>query len=403
MRARHGWTAAWLAFCLAAPAVAQFPVGTQDVTFVDPERQREVPTNLYYPAVIAGANQAPADPPAGGFPVVAIGHGYQMSASLYAWVANDLAAHGFVAAVPRTGGELFPSHGAFGADLAFLARALKDAGQDPASPFFGRISDRTAVMGHSMGGGCSFLGAANDPGVTAVAAFAPAETNPSAIAACAQIARPALIFVGGNDCVAPADSHQIPMYQALPDGWRTMITLAGASHCQFAAYSFICGLGEGSCPPPTLTRTQQQNLTLSFLRPWLQAVLLADQAAEQTFQQLLATTPGISYQQEGQAVSAVPIDMSREVLVVRAAGQNPFRACLTLEVESSLPDPASVAIYDMAGRLVRILPAAAPPGQTTTLTWDGRDGAGRHQPAGVYLVRVRAAQQEVSLRVLRLR
>lgn len=389
--------------CLAAgSAAAQYPIGTQDVTFVDPDRQRQVPTNLYYPAVAAGANQAPADPPSGGFPVVSIGHGYQMSASLYAWVANDLAASGFVVAVPRTGGELFPSHSAFGLDLAYLTRALKEAGADPASPLFGRISDRSAVMGHSMGGGCSFLAAASDAAITAVANFAAAETNPSAIAACAEISRPVLMFAGGNDCVTPPATHQIPMYQALPDGWRTLITLGGASHCQFAAYSWTCSLGEGSCPP-SISRAQQQGLTSALLRPWLRAVLQDDAAAEQEFQDLLVTTPDIAYEQQGQVATAAPIGRDQAGLTLRAAGQNPFRERLTLDLASRAAGLATIEVFDAAGRRVRTLPAIALDGRTASVIWDGRDAAGRRQPAGVYLVRARVAAAEAWLRVTRLR
>jgi pimeloyl-ACP methyl ester carboxylesterase len=393
-----------LALGLASGAFAQYPVGTRDITFYDPDRDRNIPTDLYYPAIAAGSNQAPADPPPNGFPAVAVGHGYQMSAGLYAWVANDLAANGFVVAAPRTGGETFPSHGAFGLDLAFVIRALKDAGDDPASPFFGRIAATSAVMGHSMGGGSSFLAAAGDTEITAVAGFAPAETNPSAIEACEQITRPVLIFAGSRDCVTPPAEHQIPMYAALPDGWRTLVTVTGASHCQWAAYSFLCSVGEWGCPSPTITRAQQQDLTLTLLRPWLQAVLLADGAAQLSFQDLLEQTPGITYEQEGQPVTAVPFTGPAAGIVLRAAGGNPFQGRLTLDLESARGGQANVEIFDVAGRRIRILPVTAlKSGQATTLSWDGRDENGREQPAGVYLVRASAGQETTWLRVLRMR
>lgn len=388
---------------LAGAAAAQYPVGTQDATFFDPDRNdRPVPVDLYYPAQNAGANQPPADPPPGGFSVVSVGHGYLLSTGLYAWVGNDLAAAGFVVAVARTGGELFPSHPTFALDLAFVTRALKDAGQDPASPFYGRMSDRSAVMGHSMGGGCSFLAAAGDPLITAVAGFAPAETNPSAIAACAQISRPALIFAGGNDCVTPPSGHQIPMYEALAGGWRTLVTVTGASHCQWAAPSTICSLGEGSCPPPTISRAEQQGLTLDLLRPWLQAVLMDDPAGEQAFQQLLETLPGISYEQGGQPTAAPTVRTPRG-LVLQTDSQNPFHGSVSLSLEAAGSGLATVAIYDVAGRHLRTLPEVNLDGRPALLTWDGRDAGGRNLPAGVYLVRAHAGQEETWLRVTRLR
>jgi hypothetical protein len=390
-------------------AGAQNAVGTLNATFYDADRDdRAVPVDLYYPAQADGSGQPPADPPPGGFPVVAVGHGYLLGAGLYAWVGNGLAAAGFVVAVARTGGELFPSHETFGLDLAFLTRALQAAGDDPDSPFFGRISDRSAVLGHSMGGGCSFLAAASDPQITAVAGFAPAETDPSAIAACAQIMRPALIFAGGNDCVTPPEVHQIPMYEALAGGWRTLVTVAGASHCQWAASSWICELGEGSCPPPTISRAQQQGLTLDLLQTWLMAVLMEDGAAQQAFQELLDTTEGIDYEQAGLSTSA-PMVRPDSGLVLRSEGQNPFAARLHLGLEvrlgldASAAGPVTVEIFDVAGRRVRTLPAVHLADRAATLTWDGRDTQGRDLPAGVYLVRARSGGAEAWLRTTRLR
>ena len=52
------------------------------------------------------------------------------------------------------------------------------------------------------------------------------------------------MFCGTNDCVTPPADHQIPMYDALAGGWRTRVTITGASHCQFNSYSFLCALGE---------------------------------------------------------------------------------------------------------------------------------------------------------------
>ncbi|MDY0109894.1 MAG: hypothetical protein RBT60_08170 [Candidatus Krumholzibacteria bacterium] len=152
---------ALLAIGFAGTALARYPIGILDTTYYDPDRDnRAVPVDLYYPAEYPGQGQLPADPPRGGLPAITCGHGYLLSAGLYAWVANDLAASGFVVAVARTGGELLPSHPTFALDLAFLTRALQAAGDDPESPFFGRMRNRSAVIGHSMGGGCSFLAAA---------------------------------------------------------------------------------------------------------------------------------------------------------------------------------------------------------------------------------------------------
>ena len=152
--------------CLLVPplAQAQYAVGTTSVTYVDPARgNRDIPCDLYYPALAGGPEQPVADPPTAGFAAVAFGHGFQLPANVYGWIAGELAAQGCVVALPRTGSELFPDHEDFGLDLAFVAAAVRDADTEPASPFFGRMGPRTLVMGHSMGGGCSFLGRRQRP------------------------------------------------------------------------------------------------------------------------------------------------------------------------------------------------------------------------------------------------
>lgn len=366
---------------LARDAVAQYPVGRSDVTFIDADRGgRSIPVDLYYPAKSAGSGQPVADPPAGGFASVAFGHGYQIGAANYAWIAERLAAAGCVTGVPRTGGELFPDHGEFGLDLAFVARALRDAGNDSASAFYGRMGARTLVMGHSMGGGCSLLAAAGDSGITAVANFAAAETDPSAIAACGFIDRPALIFAGTNDCVTPPADHQIPMYNTL-SGWRTLVTIDGASHCQFNAYSFLCDLGE-ACSA-AISREAQQDLVWLLLRPWVRAVLFLDSAAAQEYQALLEAGTGFTYVQDGVPTEARAIAPSAGCRLF--AFPNPFNASMTLQAETASAGPVKLTIFDVRGRLVRTLVERHPAEGLRTFHWDGRDAAARDVPSGIYL------------------
>jgi predicted dienelactone hydrolase len=174
-----------LAASLAQFSVAQnFPIGSRSITFTDPDRNnRSVPTDIYYPAAAAGANAAVAE---GEFPVVVFGHGFAMTVNAYQNWWEHLVPLGFIVALPTTeGGTIFPppNHGNFGGDLAFLARRLQADNDNASSPFFGHVMQRAALMGHSMGGGASFLGAANNTDIKCVVGLAPAQTNPEASAA----------------------------------------------------------------------------------------------------------------------------------------------------------------------------------------------------------------------------
>ena len=204
---------------------------------------------------------------------------------------------GYVVALPRTAGELFPSHAAFALDLAFVLDRLQAEGADPASTFFGHVAATSAVMGHSMGGGASFLAAAANPGITALAALAPADTNPSAIAAAPGVSQPSLVFAGSADCVTPPAQHQEPMYAALGSSCRTYVVIEGGSHCGFENDSFLCTLGELFCGSP-LTLAQQQGLVAQHLVPWLDHQLKSSPGAWPAFQGLLAAGAGISGAQD---------------------------------------------------------------------------------------------------------
>lgn len=369
----------------AGLAHAQYPVGTADVTWNDPARGgRAVPVDLYYPATVAGAGQPVAQPSGGGaFAAVAFGHGFQIPAGAYAWVANRLAAIGCVVAVPRTGGELFPSHEQFGLDLAFAARTLRDAGADPASPFFGRMGPRTLVMGHSMGGGCAHLAAAGDPSLTAVATFAAAETNPSAIAACAALDRPGLLFAGTNDCVTPPAGHQIPMYGAL-GGWRALVTIDGASHCQFNAYNLLCDLGE-SCSAGIARQAQQDTVWL-LLEPWVRWVLLHEAGAGALFQERAAAAAGFVCEQDGGIAAAGSAPRRPDLSLT--AWPNPFNPAVIVTAELKTAARVRLAIHDARGRRLRVLADGELAAGAHTWRWDGRDEDGRPAPAGCYLARL---------------
>ena len=89
--------------------------------------------------------------------------------------------------------------------------------------FENKINGNAAIMGHSMGGGATFLGAENNTNITTVIGLAPAETTPSAIAAAANVAVPALVFTADEDMVTPAVDHQIPIYNGLGNSCKYLI------------------------------------------------------------------------------------------------------------------------------------------------------------------------------------
>ncbi len=231
----------------------QTPVGHTTITFNDATRTggfgsgggagRQIQTEIYYPAASAG-NDVPVV--GTNLPVISFGHGFSMSWDAYTPVWESLVNEGYIVALPRTEGGLSPSHDNFGKDLALVVTKVQDLNTNASSLFFGKVGTTSAIMGHSMGGGSSFLAANYNSSVTTMVTFAAANTNPSSVTASQQITIPNLVIAGQNDCVAPPIDHQNDMYDSLLSNYKTEITILGGGHCYFANSNFNCSFGEGT-------------------------------------------------------------------------------------------------------------------------------------------------------------
>lgn len=104
-------------------------------------------------------------------------------------------------------------------------------------------------------------------------------------------------------------------------------------------------------------------------------------------------------------ITAAPDDAAGQLGVqLRLDGApNPFTGQTVFSFR--LPDtgPARLVVHDLAGRTVRVLVDGERPAGPHAVVWDGRDGQGRRQPAGVYVYRLTTRQGEVTRRVTLLR
>jgi dienelactone hydrolase len=263
------------AFFVVAFSFAQ-GLGHTTLTFTDATRNnRPIPCEVYYPATSAGDNTTALDPASlglNGFPAIAVGHGFVIGAANYDIIAEQLIPFGFVVALVNTEAGFAPNHQDFGLDLAFVTHALQQESQNSTSILYNVVNqEKEAIIGHSMGGGAAWLAAASDPTIDAIVGLAPAETNPSAIAAASQVTCSALVFSGSEDAVtSPADNHQ-PIYDGTNSDCKTFVSLTGGSHCGFIDSGTLCDFGEpfgGS-----LARADQQDAYLTLMTAWLRHFL----------------------------------------------------------------------------------------------------------------------------------
>lgn len=286
-----------MVFTLTATA-QPFAIGRQTITLNDPTRSnRSIPSEIFYPATAAGTGTTVA---AGTFPVIVFGHGFSMNYDAYANFWNELVPQGYILIFPKTeiGPIPFPSHSDFADDMNYCITWFLGQNTTSASPYNQKLNGKFAVMGHSMGGGCSFVAASRNAKITAIANYAAAETNPSAISAAGSISIPALVFGGSKDCVAGPNGNQTPMYNALASDCKSLVIITDGSHCQFGESNTLCNFGETtSCPFTSyISRSAQHSKTFQYLNPFLSFYLKGDCNVWPVYQQLLSNPTGATVQ-----------------------------------------------------------------------------------------------------------
>lgn len=345
----------FLCFLLVANCLsAQFSVGHTTITFNDSARaNRPILTEIYYPAEMVGDNVPLA---MGQFPVIQFGHGFVMAWSAYQRLWETLAAQGFIVCFPRTEGSFSPSHTDFAKDLAYLCSAMEGENVGSGSLFFGHVQPRYAIMGHSMGGGCTILAAQYNPDlIKCVATFAPANTNPSAIAVAPAVQVPSLTFAGSYDCIAPPAQHALPIFEALDStACKIYVNIEGGSHCQFADANTNCSLGETltGCANPPISSMVQQDLVYSLLLLWLKVYLKEESNFEAPLQAVLAAGNGFST-----INNCASTTDSKELLSnnfdFKISGNPVFNQEIYVQIpETNKDELINFLIYDVSGQLM---------------------------------------------------
>lgn len=363
-------------------------IGHTTLTFIDSLRNnRQIATEIYYPATSAGNNTPIA---AGVFPLITFGHGFVMVWSAYQNFWDFLVPEGYILAFPTTEGSFSPSHADFGKDLKFLIAKIQSSGVGAVIPS-ASVGTTSAIMGHSMGGGCSFLAAENNLMITTMVSFASANTNPSSITASQQVSVPTLLFSGTNDCVTPPSQHQNIMYDSTAAAFKTQVNITGGGHCFFANSNFNCTFGENTCSPsPTITRAEQQSVTNNFLKLWLAYFLKNDCQKAQDFQDSLSMSSKISYRQSQAIGCFTGIINSNFYPNSFKVFPNPFSTQTTLQTDILLHN-ATFTVYNCFGQTVREITNIS--GNTATFYRD-------NLPSGLYFIRLTQDNKQIETKKL---
>jgi hypothetical protein len=318
-------------------AVAQFQIGHTSITFIDASRgDRAIATEIYYPASAVGEDVPVAN---GMFVQITFGHGFVMAYSAYQNIWEHLVPQGYVMAFVTTEGGIAPSHEDFGLDLSFVLEQLNAENEIATSLFYNHMDSAKGIMGHSMGGGASFLAAANLPEADFVIGLAPAETNPSAIEAAVNVSIPCLILSGSNDAVTPPAEHHIPIFEGLASECKSFVNVVNGSHCGFANAGSLCDFGEFGFVG--ITRQEQQAIMNDVIDLWLGAMVEGE--GQENFQNYFYGN--ISSELSG----GCWVNVQSEILNAISLFPNPAQNVVQIQTNAEL---AEIVVYDMFGKMV---------------------------------------------------
>lgn len=299
---------------------------------------------------------APADAAAGARPLVVLSPGFAMGTTAYAWLAERLAAHGFVVAAPEHREVMGPSLADFGRALVDRpddVRAVLDHLTVGGGLLAGAIDlERVAVVGHSLGGFTALAAAgarldlaafearcavdrdgaaehawlcdlvlphAADVAARAGLAAVPAGTWPgrgdarvdAAVsfagdaflfdrAGLAEVAVPFLAMGGTADAAAPFDWTTALAFEHVSAPRRVRVALEAADHMVFAAgceaVPFFALLGEGTfCGDPAWASQRAQDMIAHLTVAFLRAELMDDATAARALAPAAVAFEGVAY------------------------------------------------------------------------------------------------------------
>ncbi len=364
----------FFAIVLQSLTVAQtYQVGHMSINFKDPSRSggfsisggiqmpgtgRDIGTEIYYPSTTAGNNVALA---VGQFPVVVIGHGFVMTYDNYDNIYNQLASLGYIVALPRTEGSFSPSHLDFAKDISLLSDQVMQLNtvNTPTSlaVFNGKVKQRSAIGGHSMGAGCSMVGAQNNTTISALFNMATATSNTagvSSLAGASLVTVPTLILSGERDCVADTNV-QNSHFANITASQKFHVILKALTHCDFGnGASTNCNLGQtvSGCPN-TISNSLALTRYMNYLVPFLNKTLKDSCAEGQRFMDSVNTNSSLRAGMKRQgSLSCNPANiMEDQSLGGVKLYPNPAKDVVFVEFEGHRSD-FILELSDVYGRII---------------------------------------------------
>lgn len=265
---------------------------------IDQERGgRKIPVQVYYPSDSSGVNVPVSEKAHEKYPLLCFAHGYRVDPELYKNIWEATVPAGYIMVLPETGEERFPSHMEYAWDIAFIVNHFAMFADTSSTILSNRVDTIECIMGHSMGGGCTYLAVEWAPSIESTVTLAAYDTNPSAIKAASTITVPSLVISGSKDKVTKPVNHQLPVYNTLKSKEKVWINILGGSHCQMHFKKALCNIGEFLMfSGRFISREKQHEIINRYMVPWLDCTLKNDPDAKSQIINQLEKDKEIEYQ-----------------------------------------------------------------------------------------------------------
>ncbi len=297
-------------------AQAIFKIGHDQISLQDQTRNnRLITAELYYPATDNGEQVPSVD---GTFPLILFAHGYQQLYTDYHDIWEALVPDGYIIVFLTTEGGTTIDLDVYTQDIIFLLNDFLNGYLAKNAIVTGHLNGKSALMGHSTGGGASYLAQSIQPlGNTVVSLAALGKpygtiSGSSPIESTDQIKVSSLVLSGKEDCICPGNIHQQPIYDKLSSDTKAMVTIDFGDHCGFSDSS-NCPIAEYiSCgifgQNPTMDNAEQMVMALQYITPWLDHFLKTKSGAWSIFQSLMVSNQDVDIVfKDGEETPSAPI------------------------------------------------------------------------------------------------
>eukprot|EP01084_Bolivina_argentea_P056786 103871_1 len=270
----------YVAFCCCLYLVSGlYDIGHYTVVIENPTNSRlNISVIIHYPKVTNTNIQ---------FPAVVFNHGWTCHNTWYDYVWQAMVPLGYIVAMPGDDEDVINDETGkqyAGGQRGTLDYLRSQCNGNTHCPIYGLVGNKSAAMGHSMGGGATIMSVS---GVNLGAEFKYAFDAGFTYSGCGgttqavkSIKKPFFLMTATHDCICNPNTTSEKYYTEIPDNaaCKMLGDITNGDHCNFedGVFANECRALENSeCPADKndISAKEQQDITIGYTKLFLNATL----------------------------------------------------------------------------------------------------------------------------------